>query len=185
MLIDPYYSPENSIYLGVDFGWKNNAILWLQPSADHEKLQVLYVHYQAFRTNEENAKIALKIHQARGYGQLSGGAGDPSKPEALRSYSQVFGVEIVGQSGRVDAGHELVKQWLKAATLTKGESGLTFAKVGKCACGEYCYRRFLGEFNLYREHVPGTGPHHGLDGLRYFLTWWVGLNEVRRFLHSI
>ena len=39
----------------------------------------------------------MKIHQARGYGQLTGGWGDPSKPEALRAYSQVFGVEILGR----------------------------------------------------------------------------------------
>ena len=84
---------------------------------------MLYGHYQEMRTIEENAKLALAIHQARGYGQLTGGWGDSPKPEALRAYSQVFGVEIQGTPGRVEKAQELVKHWLKGALLTKGPPG--------------------------------------------------------------
>jgi len=128
---------------------------------------MLFGHYQEMRTNEENAKIALAIHQARGYGQLTGGWGDPSKPEALRAYSQVFGVEIHGVRGRVEKGQEVVRQWLKAALMTKGASGLTFSRQ--------CPKRLLQEMQRYKEHTPGTGPHHGPDALRYFLCGWLGV----------
>jgi len=118
------------------------------------------------RTNEENAKIALKIHQARGYGQPTGGWGDPSKPEALRAYSQVFGVEILGAPGRVENGQELVKQWLKAARMTKASSGLVFSRE--------CPRDLLVEMSQYEKHEPGKGAHHGPDALRYFFAGWQG-----------
>ena len=42
-------------------------------------MTVLYAHYQWLRTNEENARIALAIHQDRGYGRLTGGWGDPRR----------------------------------------------------------------------------------------------------------
>jgi len=38
---------------------------------------------------------------------------DSTKPEALRAYSQVFGVEIQGTPGRVEKAQELDKHWLK------------------------------------------------------------------------
>jgi len=168
-MIDDRYTPDWPLYLALDFGWRNNFTGWIQASPDSERLTVLFGHYQEARTNEENARIALTIHQARGYGPLSspvGGWGDPSKPEALRSYSQVFGVPILGAGGRVEKGQELMRQWFKAATMTKGESGLSFSR--------HCPRRLFREVLGYREHVPGTGPHHGLDAIRYFLIGWTG-----------
>ena len=122
---------------------------------------MLYGLYQEMRTNEENAKLALAVHQARGYGQFTGGWGDSSKAKALRAYSQVFGVEIPGTPGRVEKGQELVKHWLKAALLTKWGSGLSFSRQ--------CPKRLSQEMRGHKEHVPGTGPHHWLDAPRYFL----------------
>jgi hypothetical protein len=95
----------------------------VKPSGTGDRVIILYGDYQEMRTNEENAKLALAIHQARGYGQLTGGWGYSSKPEALRAYSQVFGVEIQGDPGRVEKAQELVKHWLKGALLTKWPPG--------------------------------------------------------------
>jgi len=60
----------------------------------------------------------------------------------------------------------LVKQWLKAALITKGASGLSFSRQ--------CPKRLFQEMQSYKEHVPGTGPHHSLDALRYFFIGWLG-----------
>ena len=94
MTEDPQYNPAWPLYMALDFGWWNNFIGWVQPSGNGDRVIMLYGDYQEMRTNEENAKLALAIHQARGYGQLTGGWGYSSKPTALRAYSQVFGVEI-------------------------------------------------------------------------------------------
>jgi len=166
---DDKYVPGHDLYLAIDFGFWNNATVWVQASPDSERLTVLFAHFQAARTNEENAKIALAIHQERGYGPLAqpvGGWGDVSKPEALRAYSQIFGVDILGAPGRVDAGHELVKQWLKAAQMTRGESGLVFSR--------HCPKRLFQEWRDYREHQAGIGAHHSCDAVRYFLKGWTG-----------
>ena len=150
MTEDPLYNPAWPLYMALDFGWWNNFIGWVQPSRNGDRVIMLYGDYQEMRTNDENAKLALAIHQARGYGQLTGGWGYSSKPTALRAYSQVFGVEILGPPGRVENGQELVKQWLKAALMTKGTSGLSFSRHGP--------KRLFQEMQGYREHVPGTGP---------------------------
>jgi len=78
----------------------------------------------------------------------------------LRAYFQVFGVEILGSPGRVENGQELVKQWLKAALMTKETSGLSFSRQ--------CPKRLFQEMQVYKEHDPRTGPHYSLDAPRYF-----------------
>lgn len=165
-MVDDKYNPDWALHLAVDFGWRNNCTIWIQASPDSERLVVLFAHYQERRTNEENGKLALAIHQARGYGPLTGGFCDPSKPEGARAYSQVFGVDILGAPGRVDAGHKLVRQWLKAAQMTRGESGLVFSR--------HCPKRLFEEIRGYRLHQPGIGAHHALDAIRYFLVGWMG-----------
>ena len=76
MTPDPHYNPECDIYLGIDKGFRNpNVTLWIQPNRKMERVIVLFAHYQVLRTPDENAKIALEIHKARGYGQLTGGWG--------------------------------------------------------------------------------------------------------------
>jgi len=164
--MDDRYTPGHPLYLAIDFGWQNNATVWIQATPDAERLTILFVHFQAARTNEENAKIALAIHQGRGYGPLTGGFCDPSKPEGARAYSQVFGVDILGAPGRVEDGHEIVKQWLKAANMTRGKSGLVFSK--------HCPPRLFQEMLNYREHQAGIGAHHALDAIRYFIKGWTG-----------
>ena len=164
--MDPHYNPDYKIYLGVDFGWKSNVGVWIQPSFNGDRLLVLFAHYQEYRTNEENGIILNKIHLDRGYGPLTGGFCDPSKPEGARAYSQIFGADILGAPGRVEVGHELFRQWLKAARMTKGESGLVFSR--------HCPKRLFLELRDYREHQPGIGDHHSLDALRYFLVGWTG-----------
>lgn len=163
---DDKYCPDWPIFLGLDFGWWNNYTGWIQPSPDRERLVILFAHYQECRTNEENAQIALEIHQARGYGPLAGGWGDPSKPEALRAYSQIFGAQIRGASSPVRKGQRIIKEWLQASRLTKGQSGLVFSR--------YCPPRLIQEFHGYDKHEAGTGPHHGPDGTRYFIIGWTG-----------
>ena len=99
MTSDPYYNPEGNLYLGIDKGFRNpNVTLWIQPDRKWERVIVLFAHYQVLRTPDENARIALKLHQARGYGQLTGGWGDPSAPDMLRAYSLAFGVAPFGLS---------------------------------------------------------------------------------------
>ena len=166
-MTDDRYAPNHPLYLALDFGWQNNVTVWIQATPDSERLTVLFAHFQEARTNEENGRIALAIHQGRGYGPLAqpvGGYGDASKPEALRAYSQVFGVDILGAPGRVDDGHKLVGQWLKAAQMTRGESGLVFSKN--------CPPRLFKEWREYREHQAGIGAHHSCDAVRYFLNGW-------------
>ena len=95
MTPDPYYNPDCDLFLGIDKGFRNpNVTLWIQPDRKMERVIVLFAHYQVLRTPDENAKIALEIHKARGYGQLTGGWGDPSAPDMLRAYSLAFGVDI-------------------------------------------------------------------------------------------
>ena len=107
MTPDPHYNPNCDLFLGIDKGFRNpNVTLWIQPDRKMERVIVLFAHYQVLRTPDENAKIALEMHQARGYGQLTGGWGDPSAPDMLRAYSLAFGVELHGPSGRVEHGHE-------------------------------------------------------------------------------
>ena len=60
----------------------------------------------------------------------------------------------------------LDKHWLKGALLTKGASGLSFSR-------QYPKRLFQ-EMQVYKEHGPGTGPHHSLDAPRYFFIGWAG-----------
>ena len=111
MTPDPYYAPDCDIFLGIDKGFRNpNVTLWIQPDRKMERVIVLFAHYQVLRTPDENAKIALEIHKARGYGQLTGGWGDPSAPDMLRAYSLAFGVDILGPRQSVHWGHETVKQ---------------------------------------------------------------------------
>ena len=164
--MDPNYNSDCKIYLGIDFGWKNNVGVWIQPSYNNDRLLVLFAHYQEYRTNEENGNILHKIHLERGYGPLTGGFCDPSKPEGARAYSQVFGTEILGAPGRVDAGHKLVGQWLKAAQMTRGQSGLVFSRHNP--------KRLFQEILNYREHQAGIGAHHAMDACRYFLVGWTG-----------
>ena len=159
MTEDPLYNPAWPLYMALDFGWWNNFIGWVQPSRNGDRVIMLYGDYQEMRTNDENAKLALAIHQARGYGQLTGGWGYSSKPTALRAYSQVFGVEILGPPGRVENGQELVKQWLKAALLAKWPPGQ--ASPGSARNG--CFRRCRATRSTVhgRDHVirwmrPGT-----------------------------
>jgi len=157
----------------LDFGWWTNFIGWVQPSGNGGRVIMLCGDYQEMRTNEENAKLALAIHQARGYRQLTGGWGDSSNPTALRAYSQVFGVEIQGDPGRVEKAQELPKHWLKAALLTKGPPGsLSFSR-------QYPKRLFQ-EMQGYKEHVPGTGPHHSLDAPRCFFIGGQEHDHVRK-----
>src|SRR4030042_928338 len=82
MTPDPYYNSDCDLFLGIDKGFRNpNVTLWIQPDRKMERVIVLFAHYQVLRTPDENAKIALEIHKARGYGQLTGGWGEPSAPE--------------------------------------------------------------------------------------------------------
>jgi hypothetical protein len=167
MTEDPHYSPECDLFLGIDKGFRNpNATLWIQPDRKMERVIVLFAHYQERRTPDENAKICLAIHQARGYGQLTGGWGDPSAPDMLRAYSLAFGVEIAGPRRPVDWGHEAVKQWLKTSMVTKASMGLVFSRE--------CPRVLLIEMRDYEKHEPGKGAHHGPDALRYFFAGWSG-----------
>lgn len=163
---DLYYDPSATIFLCLDPGWWNNFTGWLQPSLNGERIIVLFGHYQECRTNEENALICFKIHQDRGYGPLMGGFCDPSKPEAARAYSQTFGVEIIGAGGHVEDGQRIIQSWLKAAAMTKGESGLVFSRN--------CPRRLFEEWREYRVHEPGKGSHHSNDAIRYFFMGWLG-----------
>ena len=163
---DRHYNPDHPLFVTADFGWHNNCGVWVQPSANADRVMVLFAHFQEFRTNEENAKILLRIHQERGYGVLTGGWGDPSKPEALRAYSQVFGVEFKPSGGRVEEGQRIVREWLKAAAMTKGESGLVFSRD--------CPRRLIVEWGSYKTHEPGVGAHHSVDAVRYFFMGWLG-----------
>jgi hypothetical protein len=126
----------------------------VKPSGNGDPVIMLYGLYQEMRTIEENAKLALAIHQARGYSQLTGGWGDSSKPEALRAYSQVSGVKIQGDPSRVEKAQELVKHWLKGALLTKGPPG--DARKG-------CFTRYWstrstcrGRAHIIRWMRPGT-----------------------------
>jgi hypothetical protein len=167
MTPDPYYNPDCDLYLGIDKGFRNpNVTLWIQPDRKWERVIVLFAHYQVLRTPDENARIALKIHQLRGYGRLTGGWGDPSAPDMLQAYSLAFGAEVFGPHLSVVAGHEIVKQWLKTATMTRGSSGLVVSR--------YCPREFFVEMQQYEKHEPGKGAHHGPDGLRYFFAGWPG-----------
>jgi hypothetical protein len=167
MTPDSKYAPECDIFLGIDKGFRNpNVTLWIQPSQDYERVIVLFAHYQERRTPDENAKICLAIHQARGYGQLTSGWGDPSAPDMLRAYSLAFGVGIAGPRQSVGWGHEAVKQWLKTARMTKTSSGLVFSRE--------CPRDLLVEMRDYEKHEPGKGAHHGPDALRYFFAGWLG-----------
>jgi hypothetical protein len=139
MTPDPKYAPECDIFLGINKGFRNpNVTLWIQPDRKMERVIVLFAHYQVLRTPDENAKLALAIHQAWGYGQLTGGWGDSSKAEALRAYSQVFGVEIQGDPGRVEKAQELVKHWLKGALLTKWPPGSTSPGNARNGCFRRC-----------------------------------------------
>jgi hypothetical protein len=143
---------------------------------------VLYAHYQWLRTNEENAKIALAIHQQRGYGPLTGGWGDPSAPQMIRAYSQVFGVEIGACRRPVEWGEERLKRWMKTADLFHGTKGIVFSR--DCQTQFYYpeerekkknQRRWLSlvkEIQRKDQHLPGKGEHHGPDALRYFFAGW-------------
>ena len=167
MTPDPNYVPDCNLYLGIDKGFRNpNVTLWIQPDRRMERVMVLFAHYQVLRTPDENAKICLAIHQDRGYGQLTGGWGDPSAPDMLRAYSLAFGVEIADPRQSVHSGHEIVKQWLKTSIITRGSSGLVFSR--------YCPPEFFVEMREYEKHEPGKGAHHGPDALRYFFAGWQG-----------
>lgn len=126
---------------------------------------VLFGHYQEMRPNEENAKIALEIHKAQGYGQLTGGWGDPSAPDMLRAYSLAFGVDILGPRQSAHWGHETVKRWLQ---YSRRRDRVAWSSPGTVP-GE-----LLVEMSQYEKHEPGKGAHHGLDGLRYFYAGWQG-----------
>ncbi len=167
MTPDSQYSPDCDLYLGIDKGYRNpNATLWIQPDQKWERVIVLYAHYQVRRTTDENAKIALAIHQARGYGQLTGGWGDPSAPDMLRACSLAFRSDVRGPHLSVVAGHEIVKQWLRTDKVTKGSAGLVFSRE--------CPRALLVEMRDYEKLEPGKGAHHGPDALRYFFAGWSG-----------
>jgi len=66
----------------------------------------------------------------------------------------------------VEKGRELVKPWLKLALMTNWTSEFSFS--------QQCPKRLFQEMQGYKEHVPGTGPHHSLDDLRYFFIGWAG-----------
>jgi hypothetical protein len=149
-MTDPYYNPDFDLYLGIDKGFRSpNVTLWIHPDRKMERVIVLFAHYQVLRTPDENAKIVLAIHQSRGYGQLTGGWGDPSAPDMLRAYSLAFGVDISGPRQSVAWGHEIVKQWLKTAKMTKGAAGLVFSR--------WCPRDLLVEVSEYEKHEPWQG----------------------------
>jgi len=78
----------------------------------------------------------------------------------------VFGVEIQGDPGRVEKAQELVRHWLKGALLTKWPPGSGLSR-------QYPKRLFQ-EMQGYKEHVPGTGPHHSLYAPRDFFIGWAG-----------
>jgi hypothetical protein len=137
-------------------------------------------HYQWLRTNEENARIALKIHQERGYGPLTGGWGDPSAPQMLRAYSLIFGVEIGACRRPVEWGEEQLNFWMKTAGLFNGAKGLVFSRECLFYPAERekkkNQRRWLSlvkEIKHKELHEPGKGEHHGPDALRYFLAGWL------------
>ncbi len=76
------YRPEGELYLGVDFGYRNPfACLWIQPIDQGERVLVLDEYYQRYRTTAENGRSLLQLHQASGYGRLTGAFCDPSDPE--------------------------------------------------------------------------------------------------------
>jgi len=167
MTPDPYYDPRCDLFLGIDKGFRNpNVTLWFQPDLHNERVIVLFAHYQRLRTPDENAKIAYQIHQTRGYGQLTGGWGDPSAPDMLRAYSLAFGVTISGPRQTVAWGHEIVKQQLHDSKVSRGARGLVFSRN---LLGE-----FLTEMREYEKHEPGKGAHHGPDAIRYYFAGWQG-----------
>lgn len=181
------YVPGLPLFLGIDEGYYPgpNLTTWFYPDRKGELVTVLYAHYQWLRTNEENAKIAMAIHQDRGYGQLTGGWGDPSAPQMIRAYSQVFGFEIGSTRRPVEWGEEMIKRWLKNAALFQGKKGIVFSAA--------CRQQFLFPdqdkrkppryISLVREveekmlHKAGggveRGSHHGPDCIRYFFAGWL------------
>ena len=188
MSVDPKYNPDGDLFLGIDEGYYPgpNVTTWFQPDARGELVTVLYAHYQWLRTNEENACIALAIHQDRGYGRLTGGWGDPSAPQMIRAYSLVFGVDIQAIRRPVAWGEETFRFWLRTAHRFKGRKGIVFSQ----ACSEPFefpdrdqknsrrYVSLLQEVRFKEKHQAGggvdKGSHHGPDTIRYFFAGWQG-----------
>jgi hypothetical protein len=52
------------------------------------------------------------------------------------------------------------------AIMTKGVSEFSFSRQRP--------KRVFQEMQGYKEHMPGTGPHHSLDVFRYFFIGWTG-----------
>ena len=131
MTEDPhYYTPTVTSF----WGWTRaletpTSPFGFSPTGSGDRVIVLFAHYQERRTPDENAKICLAIHQARGYGQLTGGWGDPSAPDMLRAYSQVFGVEIAGPRRPVDWGHEAGQAMAQDGACDQGIAGLVFSRA--------------------------------------------------------
>jgi len=84
---------------------------------------------------------------------------DSPKPEALQPYSQVFGVEIWGDPGRVEKAQGLVKHWLKAVLLAKWPPGQASPSNARNGCFRRCRatkNTVRGRYHIIRWMRPGT-----------------------------
>jgi hypothetical protein len=147
------------IYLGIDFGYRNPfAALLCCPVRGGEQILVVDEHYQVLRTVGENGRRII----AKNPGVLRKGWADPSRPDSIAELTEVLGIGILpAPSVGVQYGQELVKQWLK-----NGPNGPGLVIHPRCI-------NLLREIKYYDEHDPGSGDHHALDALRYFLVGWL------------
>jgi len=152
--------------MALDFGWWNNFIGWMQPSGNGDRVIMIYGDYQEMRTNEETPSSPwpftrpgdIASSPAAGATLLSPRACSPIsrcselKSRALRAGWRRPGTgQALAQGGASDQG---------------ASPGLSFSRQ--------CPKRLFQEMQGYKEHGPGTGPHHSLDAPRYFFIGWAG-----------
>jgi hypothetical protein len=159
-LCDPIPIPAHwPVYLGVDFGGANTALLWLAEEPGTGRLFVWEESLTGGKSTRQHVAEALEKAQGRNLVAAWGGA--PGEEQQRWDWA-VEGLEVLRPPvGDVEAGIDRVTELLKAkrVKIFKGLRGLR-DEIGS-------YRRKLDKQGQPTEEIEDKRKYHRLDSFRY------------------
>ena len=156
----PFALPASwPVYLGVDFGGANTALLWVAEEPGTGRLFVFDEKLSGGKSTQQHCAEVMETMRGRNFVQAWGGA--PGETQQRWDWT-ASGVEVMAPPvGDVEAGIDRVTQLLK-------EKRLKVFRTCRGVLDEFgTYRRKLDKMGQATEEIEQKRTFHRLDALRY------------------
>lgn len=151
--------PHWPLYLGVDFGGANTAVLWIAEEPGAGRLFVIEESLSGGKSTPQHAREILQ--QAAGRNLVCGYGGSPGEQQQRWDWGAAGVTLHQPPVGDVEAGIDRVTQLLR-------EKRLKIVKTCRGLIDEFgSYRRKLDRLGQPIEEIEDKRSYHRLDALRY------------------